>query len=165
MKDFGRRVLREGLVAGLIGYAIVALFFLAMNVVQGRPPFETAEFIGRALFYGGAGAETTGQAGPILAYNGVHLLLFIAFGVFTAWLVAKSEQGPQLWYLALTVHVFVLAHMLGGLLVFVDLLGGSVTPVTVVVSGILASVAMVYYLWRAHPRLRAEVRTYDDQPI
>lgn len=165
MRDFGKRVLWEGTVAGLIGYAIVAVFFLVVNVVQGRPPFETAELIGRILFYGGTDAGTTGRAGPILAYSGVHLVLFILFGTLTAWLTAKSEQGPQFWYLAITVHVFVVAHMLSALLVFVDLIGGVLTPATVVVSGFVAAMAMVYYLWRAHPRLRAEIREYDDQPI
>lgn len=165
MKDFGRRALWEGMIAGAIGYAVVALFFVVVNLLQGRAAFHTAEALGLALFYGGAEAVGVGHAGPVIAYNGFHLVLFLVLGMAAAWLVAKSEQGPQFWYLASFALLFVVLHMLGVLVVSAGALGGGLSPVTVLGAGALAGVAMIYYLWRVHPRLRLAVRTYDDQPI
>ncbi len=165
MKELGRRALWEGLVAGAIGYAVVALFFAGVNVTQGRPAFHTAEVLGLALFYGGVPAPGAGHAGPVIAYNGFHLVLFLVLGMAAAWLVAKSEQGPQFWYLALFALLFVVLHMLGVLVVSAGALGGGLSPATVLLAGALAGAAMIYYLWRVHPRLRLAVRTYDDQPI
>lgn len=164
MKAFGRRVLSEGLLAGCIGYAVVLLFFVLLNMAAGRPPLSTAEMLGRALFFGGVNADV-GVGGAVLAFNGFHLAVFLSLGLLAAWLVARAEEGPQFWYLAFTALLFVVLHMLGLLVAAARALPGALTPAAVLIASGLAGAAMIYYLWRAHPRLRAEVRTYNDQPI
>ena len=94
MKDFGRRALWEGLVAGAIGYAVVALFFVVVNVMQGWRAFHTAEALGLALFYGGVPAAGAGHAGPVIAYNGFHLVLFLVLGMGAAWLAETDRCDP-----------------------------------------------------------------------
>ncbi|HEU5210233.1 MAG TPA: hypothetical protein VFU06_12640 [Longimicrobiales bacterium] len=43
------------------------------------------------------------------------------------------------------------------------LLRNSLTPAAVLAASGLAGGAMIYYLWRAHPRLRAELRMNNEQ--
>src|SRR5215813_6785332 len=48
------RIYEEGLVAGLIGAAVIAVWFLVLDTVGGRP-FHTPTILGRAIFLGGQG--------------------------------------------------------------------------------------------------------------
>ncbi len=45
-------VIRGGLFAGLLGYAIVVVYFAAANLVAGRSLFHTAALLGSAMFFG-----------------------------------------------------------------------------------------------------------------
>ena len=45
------RYLREGIIAGLIGAALVAVWFLIYDVARGRP-FRTPSLLGMAAFEG-----------------------------------------------------------------------------------------------------------------
>src|SRR5204863_4981813 len=53
-RDF-TKLYQEGLIAGLVGAATVALWFLLVDTVQGRPLY-TPTVLGSALFSRGAGA-------------------------------------------------------------------------------------------------------------
>ena len=59
-----RSVLREGIVAGLIGAAVVAVWFFVYDLARGRP-FHTPSLLGAFVFYG---ADTPAPPGmpPIL---------------------------------------------------------------------------------------------------
>ena len=57
-----RSVLREGIVAGLIGAAVVAVWFFVYDLARGRP-FHTPSLLGAFVFYG---ADTPAPAEPAL---------------------------------------------------------------------------------------------------
>src|SRR5881397_3111148 len=148
-----RSVLREGIVAGLIGAAVVAVWFLAFDILRGRP-FLTPGLLGAAVFQGvtnPAGVEPT--FGNVLGYTIVHGLAFIAFGVVAASLMAVSEREPTLFvafvilFASFEVFVFGIVGALGksmlGALVWWAILGGN----------LLASLAMLWYFFRAHRAL------------
>jgi hypothetical protein len=164
MKASRARVIQEGLIAGAIGYVLIAIFFLVTNLVQGRPPFHTATLLGHALF-GGFDPADTGAAAPALAYNGVHLLVMLAVGTAASWLTSLAERGPQLWYLAISLFIIMMLHLVGAAVVLGDAVRAELSAATVALAGILASVAMVAYLWRAHPRLRREFRENQEQDL
>ncbi|MGH7331741.1 MAG: hypothetical protein ACREKS_03135, partial [Candidatus Rokuibacteriota bacterium] len=87
-----RSVLREGIVTGLIGATVVALWFLLFDFARGKPLFTPA-LLGNALFYGvnnPLGLEVT--LGPVFGYTIIHGLAFIAFGVIAASVMAVSER-------------------------------------------------------------------------
>ncbi len=87
MKPEKSEVFAQGLVAGFLGYATVVGFFALLNALAGKSVFFTAALLGSALFYGARDlAHVAVAAGPVLSYNGVHLLVFVAFGVAAAWL-------------------------------------------------------------------------------
>jgi hypothetical protein len=135
---------------GLIGYAVVALFFAVDSVLAGRPPLFTASLLGSALFPALRGTEAAA-----IAYNAVHLLTFVAAGVFMAWLAALAERAPQAWYPAALVLLFVGAHVLAVPIWFADDVSAALPLRVVAGVTIVAAAAMAAFLWRARPGLRA----------
>lgn len=155
MKNLGRHVLREGLFAGVIGYAVIVIFFIIQNLIQGRSPFHTAALLGATLFFGLQDpAHLQISAGPVLAYNGVHLIVLILIGIFAAWLAAESERGPQFWFMGISLFGILLFHMLGAVLWFAYPLQEALSSGAVVLSTGAGAAAMVAYLWAIHPGLR-----------
>jgi hypothetical protein len=160
----GQRLLREGLVAGVLGYATVVVYFVALNLIQGRSPFYTAALLGSNLFYGlESPADLTITAGPVIAYNGVHLLGFVVVGGIMAWLAGLAERIPQGWYLVSLLFLLVLAHGFGLPLWFDEPIRNELPLWHVVVATSIAAVVMGLYLLSAHPRLRASMSEYQDE--
>lgn len=153
-----RVTLNGGLVVGLIGYATVVVTMAALNVALGRSPFYTAALFGSALFYHLKDpAELVITAGPVLAYNMVHLLAFLALGTFASWLVTLSERYPSAQYFVLVLLVFVAFHVYGGLQLFAHPLLGASAWWEVGLGSLAAAAAMAVYLAFAHPFLRREL--------
>src|SRR2546428_13733915 len=50
------RILREGFIAGCIGAAAVAIWFLIVDLINGQPLF-TPPILGSAVFWGPTGSE------------------------------------------------------------------------------------------------------------
>src|SRR6266699_2506500 len=69
------RILREGFIAGLIGAAAVALWFLIVDVIAGRP-FFTPAMLGSAVFWGVHDPAEVEVAPPTL------YLIVVSFAVF-----------------------------------------------------------------------------------
>ncbi len=139
--------------AGLIGAAVVAVWFLLFDIWRGQP-FLTPGLLGAAVFQGVTnpiGLRPT--VGNVLGYTIVHGLAFIAFGVVAASLMAVSEREPTLFvafvilFASFEVFVFgivgALAKSMLGALVWWAILGGN----------LLASLAMLWYFFRAHRAL------------
>src|SRR5437867_5388613 len=148
-----RSVLREGIVAGLIGAAVVAVWFFAYDIARGRP-FHTPGLLGAFVFYGvdtPVGVEPA--VGPILGYTVLHGLAFIAFGVIAASLMAVSEREPALFvgfvilFACFEVFFFGVVGALGRSML------GALVWWAILVGNLLASVAMLWYLVRAHRAL------------
>lgn len=94
MSEERARSIREGFVAGLLGYAAVVTLFAVLNLMAGESPFHTASLLGSALL--GSALDQPGAFGPILAYNGVHLLVSVALGVAAAFLAGRAEMDHDL---------------------------------------------------------------------
>jgi hypothetical protein len=121
MKAKNEELLMQGLVAGLIGYLVVVVFFFILNLIAGKSPFYTAALLGGVIFYGvGDPASVKVWAGPIIAYNGLHLVIFLVLGVVAAWLAELSERGPEFWYISILVFLFIGFHIYGALLLLTE---------------------------------------------
>lgn len=154
MQEQRRRLLADGIVAGLIGYLTVAIFFAVANVAVGRSAVHTAALLGEALFWGLRDpASVVIDPGPVLAFNGVHLLAFMAFGFFAAWLVYEIERHPDFWYLAFFLFLGAAVLSYAGVLALTVLAGALVSPWLVVASSLLGAVAMAVYLGGTHRSL------------
>src|SRR2546425_554946 len=74
------RVLREGFIAGLIGAAAVALWFLLVDVIAGRP-FFTPAMLGSAVFWGVHNPSMVViEYSRIIGYTMIHVSAFIIVG-------------------------------------------------------------------------------------
>lgn len=146
-------VLREGIVAGCIGAAVVAVWFLVFDLARGTP-LLTPALLGNVVFYGVN--NPTGlqiSAGPILGYTLIHGLAFIAFGVVAASLVAASEREP-----ALLIGVFILFACFEAFFLGLEgALGRSVVGAlvlwSVLAGNFLAAVVMLWYFLSRHRTL------------
>ena len=154
-------VLWDGLMAGLIGSATVALFVGFLNVLQGRSFFFTAAMLGERLFYGLKDPSTVVVwPGAVFAYNGVHLLGFLIIGMSGAWLAYMAEKGSELWYLGLVLFLLVVLHAYAAVLLMTEGLR-SILPAWMILVPTLAGVtATSIYLLYARPALRNEMKTW-----
>ena len=148
-----RSVLREGIVAGLIGAVGVAAWFFVYDLARGRP-FFTPGLLGAFVFYGvntPIGLEPA--LGPILGYTLLHGLAFIAFGVIAASLMAMSDREPALFVGFIILFACFEAFFFAMVQVFGLSKAGELTWWSVLVGNLLASVAMLWYFFRAHRAL------------
>ncbi|MEX2222327.1 MAG: hypothetical protein WEG40_11080 [Candidatus Rokuibacteriota bacterium] len=107
------RYLREGIIAGLIGAALVAVWFLIYDAASGRP-FRTPSLLGAAAFRGvtdPAGVPTAAHL--IVQYTVLHGVVFALIGVLIAYLIVSAQREPSrvliLFIALLCFEVFFLA--------------------------------------------------------
>jgi hypothetical protein len=148
-------VMREGLVAGVIGAAIVALWFLFVDLARGTPLYTPA-LLGAAVFLGvttPAGVAVT--AGPVLGYTVLHVLAFAAFGIVAASLLAASEQEPPAFIAFVVLFAAFEVSFFFALGAFGQSLLGSLVWWAIFTGNLLASAGMLGFLLRSHARLPA----------
>ena len=149
------RVVREGIIAGLIGAGVVAAWFLLFDVLRGRP-FFTPGALGSALFLGSSAvAEVSVNAATVIGYTVLHVLAFILTGFFAAAIVTAAEDTPPLILGAVMFFAVFEAFFLGLLAMVAEFLLGDLAWWTIAVGNILAAIVMGWYLWERHPKLRA----------
>src|ERR1051326_4191256 len=89
----------DGVIAGLIGAAIVAIWFLFMDTVT-RLPLYTPTVLGEGLLFKEHGLDS--NAGELvslkltLMYSGVHGLVFMLLGVIAAYLFFLRKSKVQI---------------------------------------------------------------------
>jgi hypothetical protein len=89
----------DGIIAGLIGAAIVAIWFLFMDTVT-RLPLYTPTVLGEGLLLKEQGlASNSGELVSLkltVMYSGVHGLVFMVLGVIAAYLILLSKRKLHL---------------------------------------------------------------------
>lgn len=150
----GRPILRDGLVAGLIGAGSVAVWFLLVDIFAGKPLFTPA-VIGSAAFFGLRDpVELVVSMQPVLLYSVVHIFAFAVVGIIASTMLAETERDPHLsWLLVEFFVVLEFGFYAVVALLFTPLLA-ALAWVNVAVGNLIAAVTMGYYLWRVRPGLR-----------
>lgn len=97
--------LATGMVAGLVGYLAVVVTVSGIDLIRGNSALYTAERIGTLLFF--RGASLPDPLAPVLAWNGVHLVLSLAAGVLGALMVLGAERFVGFWWAGLMTLVAV----------------------------------------------------------
>lgn len=148
-----RSVLWEGVVAGVIGATVVAVWFLVFDLVKGRP-FFTPGLLGALAFTGVTDPEAfTPALGPILGYTFLHGLAFIGFGIVAAAIIAASEHEPTLFIGFVILFACFEAFFFGVVGAIAQDVIGALVWWAVLVANILATLAMVAYFFRGHRAL------------
>jgi hypothetical protein len=145
------QILEDGFFCGVLGAGIVALWYLILDSLAGRPLF-TPSLLGSLLFQKGAMlANVTVQPSIVAWYTAVHALAFLAVGMVAAWLAAQFEKFPAVGIAMLFLFViFETAFFIFALAVGKTVLG-TLGLWTVAVANLLAASAMAGYLWWRHP--------------
>jgi hypothetical protein len=152
-------LVREGLIAGALGAASVAVWFLILDVMHGRV-FFTPAALGSMVFFGASGVEEVRNTPAVLlGYTLLHVVAFMAIGFLAARLMTSADEEPRVLLGAgvalVTLEVFVLC----GLAFFASWLLEALSMWTVLVANLIAAVVMGVYLSRAHPQARRDLRT------
>jgi hypothetical protein len=90
-------LLLDGLFSGAIGALAVAVWFLIVDTLAGRPLFTPA-LLGTVLLHGSAAAAQGVTVAPleVAAYTAFHFLAFLVVGVGMSWLMTMFERFRSL---------------------------------------------------------------------
>jgi hypothetical protein len=155
-------VLEDGLLAGVIGYATMVLFYGLASVLSGQSPFYIPALLGSVLFAPASSNAVAIDPALVIAYNGVHLLALLIAGVTLAWLARLAAQALQGWYVAVIAIVFAAVHVVALPIWFGERVRAEL-PVWQVVAGMgLATAVMVAYLWVMNPDIRTAMHDPDE---
>ena len=161
MPQHRHELLREGLITGLIGAAVVAVWFLIIDLVQGRP-LATPSVLGQVILYRlSTPVITPPDTAAVIAYTLLHIGAFVLFGIAVTHLVHLAMSSPLarfgLMMVAVVFEVFFL------IMIYAAFNLTSLFPWwSVLAANTLSLVSMGYYLKRSHPGLRHQ---YEKEPL
>ena len=150
-------MVREGIVSGIFGGAVVAGWFFVYDTIR-LQPFQTPALLGATMLQGSRDpALLTQQWDVILGYTIFHFTAFALFGIVAATCLYAAEREPRillgLFILFLCFQVFFF-----GLLEALDVhLAGALPWWNVAIGNLLASVVMVTYFFLSHRSLGARL--------
>jgi len=150
------RLYQEGIIAGVIGAATVAAWFLVLDAFAGRPLW-TPTVLGSALFRRGVPLGPL-DAMPVslemvLMFTWVHCLVFAAIGGLASRLLGLAERNPNVGFGVVLMFVVFEAGFTVAAMVFAAPVLHALTWPAVLVANLLAAAAMVVYFRYRHPAL------------
>ena len=155
-----RNVIREGIIAGVIGATSIAIWFLIVDTIAQRP-FFTPAILGTGLqhvFDRATSAEPLVLASVIL-YTVFHYAAFIIAGIIFSIVVGVAESTPSILG---GFFILFIAFELGinGIVALLQesTILGALAWYQILIGNLLAALFMGGYLWRRHPELRVELR-------
>jgi hypothetical protein len=144
-------LLLDGLFTGMIGALLVALWFLALDLIAGRPLYTPA-LLGTILLHGGEAARSAAVAPlEIAAYTAFHFIAFILVGLVLSWMMTLFERFPIMFFVILLLFVCLQLAFFGLNVALGAQLMGQLPTWSVVVANVLAAIGMAFYQWRRHP--------------
>jgi len=146
-------VVREGVVSGVIGGVIVAVWFLIYDIATGHP-FHTPALLGAIVFNALQQPESVAvSTAVVLGYTVLHFFAFIMFGIASSILMVASEREPVLALGELILFVwFELCFV--AFVTFLDITAVEEIGWWNIIGGnILALAAIIAYFEHGHPRI------------
>jgi hypothetical protein len=148
--DMMKRLAVEGMIAGTIGAAVVAVWFLMYDMAHGRP-FTTPALLGAVLFHGLRDIGSL-RITPtlVLEYSLVHWAAFVVVGCTAAALLAAADRIPGLvpglfvLFCCFEVAALALIAVLG------EWLFEALPQWSIVIGNLLAAAAMLGVFFRRH---------------
>lgn len=152
-------LLSRGLMTGLVGAAVVAVWFFLLDVTTGAP-FFTPVALGSALLFGASNADSAAlNLGVVAAYTVVHVIAFAVAGILFVAIAEQIERSPSFILLAILTAIVLESVVMASLVLGAQWVLGTLGIWEVVLGNLLAVAAMGWYVWRTHPVLRHSLRT------
>jgi len=154
------KVGRHGAVAGVLGGAVVAAWFLAYDTLRFRAPFRTPALLGAAVFEGlrDPGALSSGLS-TVLGYTALHFAAFALFGMVAAALLAVAGRKPRLLLLLFVLFWGFEVFFLGVLAALDEALVGVLVWWNIALANLSATIVMLAYFFVGHGPLGARLIT------
>jgi hypothetical protein len=147
---------QDGIVAGVIGAAVIALWFLIIDTFNGRPLY-TPTVLGTALFQGGVGLNAPESLAvnveAVLMFTWVHGLIFIIIGGIASRLLGIAEHNPNVGFGILLLFVVFEFGFVAVNLAFADAVLQALAWQAILLGNLLAASSMAGYFWWRHPNL------------
>ena len=152
-------LLHDGVIAGLIGAAGIAVWFLIIDTIAGHPlrtPAALGEGLLRVL---GPGSATDTTTTFVLVYTVFHFAAFMLVGLVAALVVklAQTEPSVLLGFVVLFVATEIGFYGFTGLLDQASPLR-TLAWYQVMIGNLIAAALMGYYFYRTHGELGEEFR-------
>lgn len=151
-------MLTDVLITALIGAGIVALWFLAMDVLRGRFLFTPAA-LGSAIFLGSRGeSQVEISAITVIGYTVLHVAAFLAVAWIAVRLFRAREQEPRTVLAAALLFITMEVFVIGVVAILAGWLLNALSVLGIAVATLLAAAGMGLYLLRRYPGERGEMR-------
>ena len=151
------RVYQEGIVAGILGALTIAVWFLVVDMIHGRP-FYTPTVLGTALFGRGVWPATLEALPPsfemVAMFTWVHGLVFVVVGIAVALLIAIAERHPSLGFGIVLLFVILEACFTVTAMIVAEPVLRALTWQAILVANFLAAGVITGYFWLRHPTLQ-----------
>jgi hypothetical protein len=145
----------EGIAAGMIGAATIAVWFFILDAFNGRP-FYTPNLLGNVLLR----RELSLDAGAlpisyemVLIYTWVHGLVFCVIGGVAAKLLSLAERQASFGFGIVLLLVVFQFGLIAGAFVFAEPLLHALAWPAILLGNLLSGAAMAAYFLRRHPNL------------
>ena len=151
-------LLEDGVLTGVAGAVVVALWFLILDTARGRM-FFTPTLLGSVVFLGQSPDQVT-SVNPfiVFAYTGLHGVLFLIAGFVIAWMFSVFEHNPQFGIILLLLFILFEAILFSFAAAIFPNLVGALGAVAVASGNLFAAIVMFWFLIRRHPSALLQLR-------
>jgi hypothetical protein len=150
------KLYRQGVIAGTLGAATIALWFLLLDLLEGHPLY-TPHALGSALFFGVdellVSEPSQVSLGIVAAFTLIHWFVFAVIGCVASRLLDAAERNPNLGFGILLLFVLFEFGFVAAAFVFAEPVLRTLAWQAVLVGNLLAAIVMGAYLWRRHRHL------------
>ena len=151
-------VLEDGILTGIVGAAVVAMWFLILDTARGQM-LITPSLLGSVIFLGqNPGDVVTVNPFIVFAYTGLHGVLFLIAGLVIARMFALFEHNPQFGIVILLLFLLFESILFTFAAVVFPNLIGAIGAVAVACGNLFAAIAMFWFLIRRRPHAFAQLR-------
>lgn len=156
------RVLREGLMAGLLGAVAVAVLFFLVDLALGRLLFTPAALGSAVLFGVDDPALVQVTAATVLGYTVLHIIAFLGTGLVFAALVGTADDHPPVILGLALLFVTFETLAIGVIAIVASWLLDVVPWWSIALANLVAAVVMGAYLWKKHPGLAMDAERAEE---
>jgi hypothetical protein len=152
MRTETNSIVREGVLAGLLGATGVAVWLFVVDMIGGRPLF-TPNVLGEGLLRI-FGRTPESQFVNVMWYTIFHYAAFTLVGIVAVILVHVGERIPSVLAGSMILFVMIELGFYGLVAMLQESALGNLAWYQILAGNLLAAALMGTYLWRSHPLLK-----------
>ncbi|MEO8910707.1 MAG: hypothetical protein ABI408_10835 [Gemmatimonadaceae bacterium] len=159
MAERQHNFLREGVITGFVGATAIAIWFLIVDMIGGRPLY-TPDFLGQGLvsLLGKPPSMPDTMFVHVAAYTVFHYVAFVLVGVLLTVIVHQAARTPGILAGLLVALVIMTMGFYMIAAAFTRSALGGLAWAQIFIANVIAAGLMLGYLWRTHPQLGGHLK-------